>query len=190
MNSYLNFSHSEADKREQREQEMGLNVDSSKVKNSINDGSLLNYSSNAKDNYLNRIKKKDNYAWDIKSTLENLYPEEKKQNKIRRKINFKLPVFFAERIPLQQMRGWEKEHDRRNKITRGSLDIIKEYAVTRPLARTYERIMDEKLLREVAFPFKSINHIRAAIDIGKGIDGSDNLSSTAERFALEYDIIN
>lgn len=187
MNSYLNFSHSEADKREQREQEMGLNVDSSKVKNSINDGSLLNYSSNAKDNYLNRIKKKDNYAWDIKSTLENLYPEEKKQNKIRRKINFKLPVFFAERIPLQQMRGWEKEHDRRNKITRGSLDIIKEYAVTRPLARTYERIMDEKLLREVAFPFKSINHIRAAIDIGKGIDGSDNLSSTAERFALEYD---
>ena len=54
---------------------MGLNVDSSKVKNSINYGSLLNYSSNAKDNYLNRIKKKDNYAWDIKSTLENLYPE-------------------------------------------------------------------------------------------------------------------
>jgi hypothetical protein len=47
--------------------------------------------------------------------------------------------------------------------------------------------MDEKLLREVAFPFKSINHIRAAIDIGKGIDGSDNRSSTAERFALEYD---
>ena len=187
MNGYLNFSNSEADKREQREQEMGLNVDSSKVKNSINYGSLLNYSSNAKDNYLNRIKKKDNYAWDIKSTLDNLYPEEKKQNKIRRKINFKLPVFFAERIPLQQMRGWEKEHDRRNKITRGSLDIIKEYAVTRPLARTYERIMDEKLLREVAFPFKSINHIRAAIDIGKGIDGSDNLSSTAERFALEYD---
>ena len=58
MNSYLNFSDSEADKREQREQEMGLNVDSSKVKNSINYGSLLNYSSNAKDNYLNRIKKK------------------------------------------------------------------------------------------------------------------------------------
>lgn len=32
MNGYLNFSDSEADKREQREQEMGLNVDSSKVK--------------------------------------------------------------------------------------------------------------------------------------------------------------
>jgi hypothetical protein len=49
--------------------------------------------------------------------------------------------------------------------------------------------MDEKLLREVAFPFKSINHMRAALDIGKGIDidGSDNLSSTSDRFALEYD---
>lgn len=98
-------------------------------------------------------------------------------------------MFFVERIPLQHLGSWEKEHDNRNKITRGALDIIKEYSVTRPIARAYEKVMDFKELREVAFPFKSINHMRAALDIGKGIDidGSDNLSSTSDRFALEYD---
>lgn len=96
-------------------------------------------------------------------------------------------MFFVERIPLQHLGSWEKEHDNRNKITRGALDIIKEHSVTRPIARAYEKVMDFKELREVAFPFKSINHMRAAYDIGKGIDGSDNLSSTSDRFALEYD---
>lgn len=53
------------------------------------------------------------------------------------------------------------------------MDIIKEYGITRPIARAYEKIMDEKLLRELAFPFKSINHARAALDIGKGIKDAD-----------------
>ena len=98
-------------------------------------------------------------------------------------------MFFVERIPLQYLDSWEKAHDNRNKITRGVLDIIKEHSITKPIARAYEKMMDVKELREVAFPFKSVNHLRAAYDIGKGIDGSDNLSSTSDRFSAMYDSI-
>jgi hypothetical protein len=45
-----------------------------------------------------------------------------------------------------------------------------------------------KLLREAAFPFKSYGHMRAATDIGFGINKrSNNLSSTSDRFAEKYD---
>lgn len=81
MNSYLNFSDDEADKSSKRDLDGILNVDSSEVKNSINYSPSLNYGINTKDNYLNKIKKKANYPWDIKSTLENLYPEEKSRIK-------------------------------------------------------------------------------------------------------------
>lgn len=188
MYNYLNSSDDEADKSRKIEADGILNIDSSEAKNSINYGSSLNYGSNTKNNYLSGVKQKAKYPWDIKSTLENLYPtDNKKQSNVGKKTDFKVPMFFVERVPLQYLESWEKEHDNCNKITRGALDIIKEYAVTRPLARAYEKMMDVKELREFAFPFKSVNHVRAAYDIGKGIDGSDNLSSTSDRFSAMYD---
>ena len=178
MNSNLNFSDSEVDKRKNREREMDLNADLSKVKKSVSNNYSSLYDNNSRDYYLGRINKKANDVWNIKSTLEKIYPVNNKKE----------PIYYTGKISLKNVDNWEREHDRRNKIKRGALDIIKEYGITRPIARAYEKIMDEKLLRELAFPFKSINHARAALDIGKGIkDGSNNLSSTAERFALEYD---
>lgn len=186
MYSYLNSSDVDADKSSKRDSDGILNVDSSEVKNSINYSPSLNYGINTKDNYLNKIKKKANYPWDIKSTLENLYPVDNK--KVNNKT-IKKESYLSNKDFFRELESVEKRYDNRNKITRGALDIIKEYSVTRPIARTYEKVMDFKELREVAFPFKSINHMRAALDIGKGIDidGSDNLSSTSDRFALEYD---
>ena len=56
-------------------------------------------------------------------------------------------------------------------------------SLTSPFAKAYEKLMDYKILRELAFPFKSPVHMAAAIDIGPGINDSNNLSSVSNRFA-------
>lgn len=183
-NNFFNDSDEVTDKSRESELSRILSVDSREVKSSINYGSSLNYSNDSNDNYLSKVKKKVNYPWNIESTLEDLYPT---NNKINNKVTRKEPQYYINREPFQDLENLEKGYDNRNKITRGALDIIKEYAITRPLARAYEKMMDVKELREVTFPFKSANHVRAALDIGIGINNSNNLSSTTDRFALEYD---
>ena len=73
-----------------------------------------------------------------------------------------------------------KAHERR-------VNSMKRNSLTSPFAKAYEKLMDYKILRELAFPFKSPVHMAAAIDIGPGINDSNNLSSVSNRFAGEVD---
>ncbi len=83
---------------------------------------------------------------------------------------------------------WEKKHDKWNNMKRGAIYIIKQYATTKPIAEAYENFMDKKEIREAIFPFKSLKHVKAAYEIGLGIqDKGKNLSSNTERFAKKYD---
>ena len=92
-NNFFNDSDEVTDKSRNREPDEIFNVDSSEAKNSINYGSSLNYGSNTKNNYLSGVKQKAKYPWDIKSTLENLYPtENKKQSNVGKKTDFNQPL--------------------------------------------------------------------------------------------------
>ena len=92
----------------------------------------------------------------------------------------------ADRIPSEKMNQWERAHDNRNREFRGRLENLRG-GFMKPTVQAYEKFMDAKLIREGAFPFRSINHAIATYDIGRGINASNNLSSTAQRFAAEYD---
>lgn len=89
-------------------------------------------------------------------------------------------------VNINNIEQWEESHDNDNKELRNTLDVMKSNRLTTPFAVAYEKFMDKKELREAAFPFNSIKHAVAAVNIGPGIDGSNNLSSTANRFAEEY----
>ena len=78
---------------------------------------------------------------------------------------------------------WEKEKRRMNKAHERRVNSMKRNSLTSPFAKAYEKLMDYKILRELAFPFKSPVHMAAAIDIGPGINDSNNLSSVSNRFA-------
>ena len=82
---------------------------------------------------------------------------------------------------------WEKEKRRMNKAHERRVNSMKRNSLTSPFAKAYEKLMDYKILRELAFPFKSPVHMAAAIDIGPGINDSNNLSSVSNRFAGEVD---
>ena len=73
-----------------------------------------------------------------------------------------------------------KAHERR-------VNSMKRNSLTSPFAKAYEKLMDYKILRELAFPLKSPVHMAAAINIGPRINDSNNLSSVSNRYAGEVD---
>lgn len=95
--------------------------------------------------------------------------------------------YNANNINPMKMEKLEQKHDKFNCIKRGVLDIIKEHNFTRPIGDIYESINNIKRIKELKFPLKSKRHFFAAADIGLGVNDSKNLSSTADRFAKEYD---
>ena len=67
-------------------------------------------------------------------------------------------------VDIEKIDTWEREHYERNKTIRKTLDIIKNYTLTKPIADAYEGFMNNKELREIAFPFISPKHAIAALD--------------------------
>ena len=83
---------------------------------------------------------------------------------------------------------WEAANKKRNDMKRKRIEWMKNYALTKQLATAYEKGMDVKEMREIAFPFKSPVHAAAAADIGLGTnDNYNNLSSASDRFAKKID---
>ena len=110
------------------------------------------------------------------------------------------PDFFPNRFMPQSVSGfmnymsmrdidkWEEENKKRNSAKRERVERMKGNPFTSPIARGYEKTMDAKIARELAFPFRSPVHTAAAVDIGLGTnDNYNNLSSASERFANEID---
>ena len=110
------------------------------------------------------------------------------------------PDFFPNRFMPQSVSGfmnymsmrdidkWEEENKKRNSAKRERVERMKGNPFTSPIARGYEKTMDAKIARELAFPFRSPVHTAAAVDIGLGTnDNYNNLSSASERFANKID---
>lgn len=107
-------------------------------------------------------------------------------------LPFSVPNIFESDVTLDNIDKWEKKHDRRNLMLRGALDIIDHYRVTKPIARTYEKVMDEKWLRELTFAFKSPKHFVAAADLFPLNSFDDktlfnNISTDAKDLAMRYE---
>lgn len=95
---------------------------------------------------------------------------------------------------LENLNKWEQQHDNLNKIKRGAIDTIKQYTITKPIANAYESFMDVKEFREILFPFKSIKHAIATIDIIPSVNYKKkkftlhkNMSTEAQRFGEMYE---
>lgn len=99
------------------------------------------------------------------------------------------------KVDIEKIDTWEREHYERNKTIRETLDIIKNYTLTKPIADAYEGFMNNKELREIAFPFISPKHAIAALDIIPPIKlgiisvYNKNISSDAQMYAEEYNKI-
>ena len=166
--------------------EIFLGTDSSKVKSS--GGNNLSHDTNnvAEDEYFGK-KQNTNSSRRGYNIFKKLYTSGRhKLDQVVSSVDKKIDkITEVDRVAPDSMYIWEEEHDKHNEIMRGQLDIIRskaKYAV-----KAYEALMDAKLLREALVPFKSLNHAAAAYDIGRGINGSNNLASTAQRFASQYD---
>ena len=95
---------------------------------------------------------------------------------------------FMNYMSMRDIDKWEEENKKRNSAKRERVERMKGNPFTSPIARGYEKTMDAKIARELAFPFRSPAHSAAAVDIGLGTnDNYNNLSSASERFANEID---
>ena len=160
--------------------EIFFGADSGKVKNSgVNNLSRDTNKSNEEGLFMNgRTRRKIGDIWNKYIAVRDSY--------INPKHYLRFGTFTLGKIPAD-MEYWESVHDNHNKIIRGQLDIIRDYA--KPIVKAYETLMDTKLLREALIPFKSPNHAAAAYDVGFGINDGNNLASTAQRFAAQYDTL-
>ena len=102
-----------------------------------------------------------------------------------------MPFIFSGFRNYRSMRDidkWEEENKKRSDVHRERVEGMKDNSFTSLIARAYEKTMDAKIARELAFPLKSPVHAAAAIDIGLGTnDNYNNLSSASNRFAKEID---
>ena len=95
---------------------------------------------------------------------------------------------FMNYMSMRDIDKWEEENKKRNSAKRERVERMKGSPFTSPIVRAYEKTMDAKIARELAFPFRSPAHSAAAVDIGFGTNKKyNNLSSASERFANEID---
>ena len=95
---------------------------------------------------------------------------------------------FMNYMSMRDIDKWEEENKKRNSAKRERVERMKGNPFTSPIARGYEKTMDAKIARELAFPFRSPAHSAAAVDIGLGTnDNYNNLSSASDRFAKQID---
>ena len=95
---------------------------------------------------------------------------------------------FFNYMSMRDIDEWEARNKEKNSAKRERVERMKNNPLTRPFALGYERTMDVKESRELAFPFRSPVHAVAATDIGLGTnDAYNNLSSASERFAKIID---
>jgi hypothetical protein len=95
---------------------------------------------------------------------------------------------FMNYMSMRDIDKWEEENKKRNSAKRERVERMKGNPFTSPIARGYEKTMDAKIARELAFPFRSPAHSAAAVDIGFGTNKKyNNLSSASDRFANEID---
>lgn len=95
---------------------------------------------------------------------------------------------FMNYMSMRDIDKWEEENKKRNSAKRERVERMKGNPFTSPIARGYEKTMDAKIARELAFPFRSPAHSAAAVDMGLGTnDNYNNLSSASDRFAKNID---
>ena len=95
---------------------------------------------------------------------------------------------FMNYMSMRDIDKWEEENKKRNSAKRERVERMKGNPFTSPIVRAYEKTMDAKIARELAFPFRSPAHSAAAVDIGFGTNKKyNNLSSASDRFANEID---
>ena len=95
---------------------------------------------------------------------------------------------FMNYMSMRDIDKWEEENKKRNSAKRERIERMKGNPFTSPIARGYEKTMDAKIARELAFPFRSPVHTAAAVDIGFGTNKKyKNLSSASDRFANKID---
>ena len=95
---------------------------------------------------------------------------------------------FFNYMSMRDIDEWEARNKEKNSAKRERVERMKNNPLTRPFALGYERTMDVKESRELAFPFRSPVHAVAATDIGLGTnDAYNNLSSASDRFAKKID---
>ena len=95
---------------------------------------------------------------------------------------------FMNYMSMRDIDKWEEENKKRNSAKRERVERMKGSPFTSPIVRAYEKTMDAKIARELAFPFRSPAHSAAAVDIGFGTNKKyNNLSSASERFANKID---
>ena len=95
---------------------------------------------------------------------------------------------FFNYMSMRDIDEWEARKKKKNSVKRERVERMKNNPLTRPFALGYERTMDVKGSRELAFPFRSPVHAVAATDIGLGTnDAYNNLSSASDRFAKKID---
>ncbi len=95
---------------------------------------------------------------------------------------------FLNYMSMRDIDKWEDSNKKRNSVKRKIVEKLKNNSLLSPIAGGYEKMMNAKIIRELAFPFKSLTHTAAAVDIGPGIDKKYyNLSSASERFANRID---
>ena len=95
---------------------------------------------------------------------------------------------FFNYMSMRDIDEWEARKKKKNSVKRERVERMKNNPLTRPFALGYERTMDVKGSRELAFPFRSPVHAVAATDIALGTnDAYNNLSSASDRFAKKID---
>ena len=95
---------------------------------------------------------------------------------------------FFNYMSMRDIDEWEARNKEKNSAKRERVERIKHTPFISPIARGYEKTMDVKEIRELAFPFRSPVHAVAATDIGLGTnDAYNNLSSASDRFAKKID---
>ena len=95
---------------------------------------------------------------------------------------------FLNYMSMRDIDKWEDSNKKRNSVKRKIVEKLKNNSLLSPIAGGYEKMMNAKIIRELAFPFKSRVHTAAAVDIGLGTDDDyNNLSSASERFANRID---
>ena len=95
---------------------------------------------------------------------------------------------FFNYMSMRDIDEWEARKKKKNSVKRERVERIKNTPFISPIARGYEKTMDVKEIRELAFPFRSPVHAVAATDIGLGTNHKyNNLSSASDRFAKKID---
>jgi hypothetical protein len=95
---------------------------------------------------------------------------------------------FFNYMSMRDIDKWEARNKKKNSVKRERVERMKNAPFISPIVRGYEKTMDVKEIRELAFPFRSPVHAVAATDIGLGAnDAYNNLSSASDRFAKKID---